>query len=253
MPAKGVAVVTGASYGLGASIATLLAVKAKYEVVLVARSLEKLRQVQFEIAQQGGVALAVKADITDQDDIKELVDKTLQAFPGGVDILVNNAAYVAPLHKFADGDQEEWKKMINVNVWGTLNCTKAFLPGMLEKNKGKVVFISSKAGVSPSAGLAVHSGTKHLVEAIAGAIRQEVANTGVSIGIVRPGGIATPGYQHAAGNPESRVVAASIGSWVPGKTTDCLQPEAVANLVVNMVEAMEMGADVTEISVKSYA
>jgi len=250
MPAKGVAVVTGASYGLGASIAKLLAVKAKYEVVLVARSLDKLRQVQYEIAQENGVALAIQADITNQEEVQNLVEKTLQAFPNGVDLLVNNAAYVAPIHRFSEGDPKDWEKMVSVNVFGTLNCTRAFLPGMLEKKSGKVVFISSQAGVSPSAGLAVHSGTKHMVEAVAGALRQEIKGSGVSVGVVRPGGVATPGYEHAT-SQESRSVGSSLGCWVPSDSSGCLDPDAVANTVVTMVQALDMGADIQEISVKS--
>jgi len=252
MPAKGVAVVTGASYGLGASIAKQLACKVpKYEVVLVARSKEKLRELQFEIAQENGVALVVEADITDAAAVQNLLDTTLKAFPKGVDVLVNNAAYVAPIHRFVEGDTAEWEKMIGVNVWGALRCTRAFLPGMLEKKAGKVVFISSKAGVSPSPGLAVHSGTKHMVEAVADAVRQEVKGSGVKVGVVRPGGIATPGYDHAAGSNQSREVAASLGCWVPADTSGCLQPDVVAAQVVNMVQALDEGADITEISLVS--
>jgi len=247
MPAKGVAVVTGASYGLGASIAKQLACNVpKYEVVLVARSKEKLRELQFEIAQENGVALVVEADVTDAASVQNLLDTTLKAFPKGVDVLVNNAAYVAPIHRFVEGDTAEWEKMIGVNVWGALRCTRAFLPGMLERKAGKVVFISSKAGVSPSPGLAVHSGTKHMVEAVADAVRQEVKGSGVKVGVVRPGGIATPGYDHAAGSNQS-----SLGCWVPADTSGCLQPDVVAAQVVNMVQALDEGADITEISLVS--
>ena len=70
---------------------------------------------------------------------------------------------------------------------------------MVENKAGKVIFISSRAGVSPSAGLAVHSGTKHMVEAVAKSLRQELKGSGVSVGVVRPGGVNTPGYAHATG------------------------------------------------------
>ena len=198
MPPTGVAFVTGASYGLGSHIAKQLAA-AKWEVVLVARSREKLREVQAEIAQENGISLVLEADITDKNAVANLMKKTSEAFPGGVDILVNNAAYVAPVHKFVEADMTEWERMVAVNVWGALDMTRAFLPGMVEKKKGKIIFISSKAGVNPSPGLAVHSGTKHMVEAVAKALRQEVAGTGVTGGVVRPGGVNTPGYQHATG------------------------------------------------------
>ena len=110
--------------------------------------------------------------------------------------------------------------------------------------------------MSPSPGLAVHSGTKHMVEAVADAVRQEVSHkpttktkttlsaqvkgSGVKVGVVRPGGIATPGYDHAAGSIQSRCgcgesvmgsnreAAASLGCWVPADTSGCLQPDVVA-------------------------
>ena len=107
--------------------------------------------------------------------------------------IINNAAYVPPLHNFVSGDPAEWEKCVSVNVWGALNITRTFLPDMVSHHAGQVLFISSKAGVSPSAGLAVHSGTKHMVEAVAKALRLELKGTGVGVGVVRPGGINTPG------------------------------------------------------------
>jgi len=249
MPAKGVALVTGASYGLGSHIAKQLA-SAKWEVVLVARSREKLREVQAEIAQANGISLVLEADITNKEAVAELYKKTMEAFPGGVDILVNNAAYVAPVHKFVEADMVEWERMVGVNVWGALNITRTFLPHMVTKNKGKVIFISSKAGVNTSPGLTVHSGTKHMIEAVAKGIRQELSGTGVSVGVVRPGGVNTPGYQHATGSAESKSAMSSLGSWVPPDTAGCLQPEDVAGVVVNMVDIMDK-ADVTEVNVEN--
>ena len=262
MPAKGVALVTGASYGLGAEIAKQLAA-AKWEVVLVARSREKLRQVQAEIAQENGISLVLETDITDRKSVENLARKTKEAFPGGVDIVVNNAAYVAPVHKFVEADMDEWERMLAVNVKGALTITRTFLPEMVSKGKGKVIFISSKAGVSPSPGLVVHSGTKHMVEAVAKGLRQELVGSGVAVGVVRPGGVNTPGYQHAtgknvghlqdlvkvpAGSGESKEAMASLGCWVPPDASNCLDPEDVAKMVINMVDVMDK-ADVTEISI----
>merc|ERR1711936_900810 len=127
------------------------------------------------------------------------------------------------------GDMVEWERMVGVNVWGALNITRTFLPHMVTENKGKVIFISSKAGVNTSPGLTVHSGTKHMIEAVAKGIRQELSGTGVSVGVVRPGGVNTPGYQHAtgrqcyqilfyvtySGSAESKSAMSSLGSWVP--------------------------------------
>lgn len=247
---KGVAVVSGASYGLGAEIAKLLAVQSKFEVVLVARSREKLCQVQYEIAQQDGISLVLEADITDKDQVARVVSKTMEAFPGGVDLLVNNAAYVAPFHKFSEGDVGEWEKMIGVNVWGALNMTRALIPGMLGRGRGKVVFISSQAGISPTPGLAIHSGTKHMVEAVAAALRKEVAGTGVTVGVVRPGGVNTPGYQHATESDSSKSTMQDLGSWVPASPSSCLDPVDVAGVVANMVDMMDK-ADITSVNIAS--
>merc|ERR1712126_331388 len=79
----------------------------------------------------------------------------------------------------------------------------------------------------------------------------QVKGTGVKVGVVRPGGIATPGYDHAAGSKQSREVAASLGCWVPADTSGCLQPDVVAAQVVNMVQALDEGADITEVSLVS--
>ena len=104
---------------------------------------------------------------------------------------------------------------------------------MITRQRGKVVFISSKAGVSPSAGLAVHSGTKHLLEAVARALREELRGTGVcyhlsrphdtphismfevSVSVCRPGGVNTPGYAHATGVELSPGARNTLGSWIP--------------------------------------
>ena len=134
---------------------------------------------------------------------------------------------------------------------------------MVTRHHGKVVFISSKAGVSPTPSLAVHSGTKHMVEAVARwssqskeswcyidqcytprSLRQELHGTGVSVGVVRPAGMDTPGYAHAVGGSSQ----GSSASWIASSASQCLQPEEVARNVVAMVEATQ--ADIHEIHVE---
>merc|ERR1719309_390804 len=163
---------------------------------------------------------------------------------GKVDLLVNNAAYVAPLHQFAEGDPSQWDKMLRVNVMGVLNMTHAVLPGMISRKQGKLIFMSSRAGRTPTARLAVHSGTKHFVEGFVGALEQEIAGTGVSVSVVRPGGVATPGYDHAtnvSGN-------SSVPDWIPTSSSSCLDPKDVARTVVGIVDIMDT-ANVREVSI----
>jgi len=238
-----VAVVSGASYGIGEHIAKQLANKG-WEVALLARSLDKLRVVQHQIAQDNGVSLALQCDVTDRAAVKECMAKVEEAF-GSVDVLVNNAAYVAPFHQFVDGDPAEWEKMVSVNVWGGLNLTRAVLPSMMKNQRGKIIFMSSRAGVSPTPGLAVHSGTKHMIEGVVGALRQEISGSGVSIGVVRPGGVATPGYDHATGVAQE---GASLPTWIPSNSSSCLSASVVAENVVNMITMMDV-ADITDINI----
>jgi len=242
-----VAVVTGASYGIGKEIAKQLAKKG-YEVALLARGLPKLREVQFEIAKENGVSLALQCDVSDKESVREAVLKVKEAY-GNIDVLINNAAYVPPLHKFVEGEHSEWEKAIAVNVWGNLNMTREILPGMLENKHGKIIFMGSKAGISPTAMLAVHSGTKHMLEGLVGAIRQEIAGSGVSLSIVRPGGVATPGYDHAVNSSDG---SNPKPNWIPSKASSCLDPEVVAAQVVNIVDLMDT-ADITDINIAAVA
>ena len=118
---------------------------------------------------------------------------------------------------------------------------------MLARRTGKIIFISSKAGVSPSPGLAVHGGTKALVEAVGRTLRQEVEGSGVTVSLVRPGGVNTPGYSHAT-QEVSQQTLNSLGSWVPTDPSLCLQPQHIANTILNIINNRET-QDVQEINI----
>merc|ERR1712098_325987 len=120
--------------------------------------------------------------------------------------------------------------------------------GMIERKRGKIVFISSQAGISPSPGLAVHSGTKHMLEGVASSLRQELRGSGVSVGVVRPGGVKPPGHSHATGSDKTRALMEDMGIWVPTSPDDCLDPLDVADVVGNVVQIMEK-ADVQAVNV----
>jgi NADP-dependent 3-hydroxy acid dehydrogenase YdfG len=181
-----VAVVTGASSGIGEATARALAAVG-CRVALAARRRDRLEGLAREL---GSTALAAPTDITDPASCAALIDRTVQRF-GSLDILVNNAGigFYSPI---AQGDPEDWRRMFDVNVLGSLYATRAAVRHMLGRGSGHVVFISSVAGRRvPSVEGSVYAATKHALTAIAEGLRMEVASEGVRVTVVEPGMVRT--------------------------------------------------------------
>ncbi|MDX1546403.1 MAG: SDR family oxidoreductase [Rhodothermales bacterium] len=184
-----VAVVTGASSGIGEATARKLAA-AGMTVVLAARREERLKQLQQEIEEQEGRALVVPTDVTDREAAQRLVDQTLEEY-GRLDVLVNNAG-VMPLSFVDKVKLDEWEWMVDVNVKGVLFCTAAALPAMLEAGRGHLVNISSVAGRRVFPGGAVYCATKFAVRAFSEGLRRELApKHGIRVTNVEPGAVTT--------------------------------------------------------------
>jgi NADP-dependent 3-hydroxy acid dehydrogenase YdfG len=180
------AVVSGASSGIGAATARLLASKGA-NVVLAARREDRLSALAAEL---GDRALPAPTDVTDPASCDALVGRAVERF-GRVDVLVNNAGlgFFAPI---AEGDPGDWRRMFDVNVLGVLYLTRAVLPHMLERGSGDVVFVSSLAGRRvPGASAAVYAATKHAVGAIAEGLRMDVVDKGLRVINVEPGLVRT--------------------------------------------------------------
>jgi NADP-dependent 3-hydroxy acid dehydrogenase YdfG len=194
-----VAVVTGASSGIGEATALALAAQGA-SVVLVARREDRLRGLAARIGDAGGRSLAVAADVTQDEQASAAVEQTVAEF-GRLDILINNAG-VMLLGPVADAPVDEWQQMISINVNGLLYCTKAALPHLIEaaetseRGVADVVNMSSVAGRVPRAGSGVYNATKHGVGAFSEALRQEVARRHVRIGLVEPGATDTELASH---------------------------------------------------------
>lgn len=175
--------VTGASAGIGAAIATTAA-NAGANVALLARREDRIKQLADEI---GGVA--VTGDVTDLGGAQALIDRAAAEL-GGLDALVNNAGIMRP-GLIADGDPEEWRAMFNVNVLGLLAMTQAAIPH-LQEAAGSIVNISSMAGRRvPSATSGVYSATKFAVHAISQALAMELEGQGIRVTTVSPGFVST--------------------------------------------------------------
>jgi NADP-dependent 3-hydroxy acid dehydrogenase YdfG len=194
-----VAVVTGASSGIGASVARALANEDAH-VALAARRLDVLHDVQTALERQGSKArtLVMPIDITDREQVKSLVARTEEEL-GPADILVNCAG-VMYYTLMANLYEDDWERTVDVLCKGMLNCVGAVLPGMLAWGRGHIITISSDAGRKVFPGLTVYSGSKFFVEAISQGLRLETAGTGLKVTTVQPGNVATdlPAMSHDA-------------------------------------------------------
>jgi len=184
-----VAIVTGASSGIGAATARLLA-GSGVKVVLGARRVARLNTVRDEIEAQSGNALAVGCDVTARGECEALISAAIDHW-GRVDILVNNAG-IMPLSFVKNLKVDEWERMIDVNIKGVLFCTAAALPFMLEQEKGHIVNISSIGGkrVIPSG--SVYCATKFAVNAFSDGLRMELSKKkNIRVTSIQPGIVAT--------------------------------------------------------------
>lgn len=185
-----VAVITGASSGIGEATAKLLATHG-IKVILGARREEKLKEITEEIKSSGGEALYRVTDVTNGQEVEDLIQLAVDTF-GKVDILVNSAG-IMPHSPLKDKRIQDWDNMIDINIKGTLYGIGAALPYMNEQKSGHIINISSVAGHYAHAGGAVYSATKWAVRAISESLREEVAQdeSNIRVTIISPGAINT--------------------------------------------------------------
>ena len=189
-----VALVTGASSGIGEATALALAAQGA-QVAAAARRADRLAALVKRIQERGGQAIALRVDVADEAQVREMVQRTRQTW-GRVDILVNDAG-VARLGPIEGAKTEEWREMVNINLLGLMYVTAAVLPLMQAQGSGHIVNISSRAGRITRAGEAVYSATKFGVVAFSEALRQEVSAQHIRVTVIEPGGVATEMQEHA--------------------------------------------------------
>lgn len=188
-----VCVVTGASSGIGEATARRLA-KGGAAVALVARRGDRLEALAKEIEKDGGKALPIIADITEEDQARAAIEEA-QAEMGRLDVLVNNAG-VMLLGPIQGADTSEWRRMVDVNVMGLLYCTYVALPIMRDQGGGHIVNLSSVAGRTASLGVGVYNATKWAVGAFSESLRQEALHLNVRVTIIEPGMVVTELQEH---------------------------------------------------------
>ena len=183
-----VAVVTGGGRGIGAEVARRLA-REGAAVAVAARSEDEIGALAGELRQAGGRALAVPCDVTSEEGVAALA-RAVEGELGPVDLLVNNAG-IASSSPLGRTTLEEWNRILAVNATGTFLCTRAFLPGMMERGRGRVVNVASIAGVSGARYIAAYAASKHAVVGLTRSAAAEAASRGVTVNAVCPGYVDT--------------------------------------------------------------
>lgn len=226
-----VALVTGASSGIGEATARALAAEGA-AVAIVARRAERLDTLGGEIADAGGTALPIEADVSEREQAERAVARAAEEL-GRLDVVVNNAG-VMLLGPIADSPVEEWERMVEVNLLGLLYTARAALPYLLKAAAGDprrvadLVNISSVAGRIARKGSGVYNATKFGVGAFSESLRQEVTGRQVRVSLVEPGAVATELQSH--NRPEIREqIDKRLGGF------EVLQSEDIADAISYVV------------------
>lgn len=236
-----VAIVTGASSGIGEATAITLA-RAGAKVSMMARREDRLSALSDMLGAEGlERPIYFASDVQKISDIEKAVRGTLEKF-ARVDILINNAGvmYLGPVE---GANIDDWKRMFDINVLGLMNCTHAVLPQMIKNGSGHIVNISSVSGKVVSARSAAYSATKFAVGAFSDGLRQEVASKGVRVTVIQPGAVATELTDHI---PDS-ATQKSVKDWVAGMKA--LSSEDIANAIVYAV-SQSAAVNVNEITIR---
>ena len=250
--------ITGCSTGIGREIARA-ALEAGHQVVVTSR---KVGDVADLADAHPETAVAVALDVTDKDQIAGSLAAAQTAF-GGVDVLVNNAGY-GYLSAVEEGDDAEVRALFDTNYFGTVDMTKAVLPGMRAQGSGHVVNISSMTGLVANPPNAYYSSTKFAMEALTEALAKEVAPLGIKVTAIEPGAFrtdwakrsmhesATPIDDYAADVGARKELIKAFADHLPG------DPRKVAEAVLMVVGLEEpplrllLGGDVLQAAREKY-
>ena len=220
---KQVAVVTGASRGIGKAIAYLFAQEGM-NVVICSRNENQIRKTATEIQRDtGSLVVPVKTDVRNHVDVDKLVQSAINEF-GRIDILVNNAG-VAIIKSLVETTDHEYDTIIDTNLSGVFFCCKSVLPHMIKQKSGYIINISSGAGKTGFANLSVYCASKFGVIGITESLAEEVSDYGIKVFSVCPGAVATQMQKEFMSNEEFK-----------RRKNQMIQPEEVAQKVLQLVK-----------------
>lgn len=223
-----VALVTGASRGIGAAIARALAEKGYKVCVNYIEQQEKAETLAKELQAQGHCAICHRADVADREAVKEMVDH-IEKELGYVNLLVNNAG-ISQQQLFQHTSYEEFHRMIDVHLFGAYNCIQAVLPNMLREHSGCIINTSSIWGSHGSSCEVAYCAAKHGLEGLSKALAQELAPSGIRVNCVAPGVIRTDMLE-SLGEETKQMLNDEIPMGRPGEA------EEVAQAVLYLAEA----------------
>lgn len=214
-----VAFITGAGRGIGKATALQLA-KEGVHVGLLARTEDTLKEVAGEIKALGVKVAYATVDISSLEEVEQAIEKITNEL-GPADILINNAG-IGGFEKIVDVDPEEWKKIIDVNLFGTFYVTRTVLPQLIEKNGGDIITISSTAGLTGIPGSSAYSASKFGVIGLSESLAHEVRPNNIRVTALTPSTVATD---------------LAIGSLIPeDKVEQYMHPEDVAEYIVHQLK-----------------
>lgn len=213
-----VVVITGASSGIGEAAAEQFAKKGA-NLVLVARRKEKLEQVEKNLSKYSVKILICVCDVSDKDQVKQMADKTIETF-SKIDILVNNAGFVI-YGNVKELSIEDIESQMKTNYFGTIYCTKSFLPHFLKQNFGHIVNVASVGASFGVPGIASYCATKYAMLGFSEGLHHELHDTGVGVTVVSPIMVRTSLFDHP-----------SFKNFTKHATGISLSSETVANAII---------------------
>ncbi|MCW2814463.1 MAG: NADP-dependent 3-hydroxy acid dehydrogenase YdfG [Nocardioides sp.] len=232
-PARRPAVVAGASSGIGAATALTLAA-AGYPVALGARRVDKLDDLAASIRESGGEVVVSPLDVTDEDSVAAFA-KEVTAGLGDIEVVISNAGAVAPgtIHEV---DSDRFAREVDLTVTGAHRLVRAFVPGMVERRRGDVVFVSSDVAVRARPFMSAYAAGKWGLEGMAHAMQMELEGTGVRASIVRPG----PTWSEMGTDWDVEQAAHVLTQWERfglARHPHFMKPQALADAITFMVDA----------------
>ena len=217
--ANKIALVTGAGKGIGRAVALALAHEGVH-VGLLARTDSDLQELAAEIAKLGVKSFSVVADVADRAAVETAVAQVQQEL-GPIDILLNNAG-IGTFGKFLELEPAQWEHIIQVNLMGTYYVTRAVLPGMIARQAGDIINISSTAGQRGAAGTSAYSASKFAVLGLTESLMQEVRKHNIRVSALTPSTVATP--------------LALANNLTDGNPDKVMQPEDLAEFIVSQLK-----------------